>query len=69
MASYNPRKNDFLKDTLIVGLINSITSIFSGFAIFSVLGYVAHVQQKDVAEVRTASVTITNGIDSVYYNH
>jgi len=53
MASYNPRKNDFLKDTLIVGLINSITSIFSGFAIFSVLGYVAHVQKREVAEVVT----------------
>lgn len=53
MASYNPRKNDFLKDTLIVGLINSLTSIFSGFAIFSVLGYVAHVQEKDVKDVVT----------------
>jgi len=53
MASYNPRNNDFLKDTLIVGLINSITSIFSGFAIFSVLGYIAYVQHKDVAEVVT----------------
>jgi len=53
MASYNPRKNDFLKDTIIVGLVNSITSIFSGFAIFSVLGYVAHMQQKDVSEVVT----------------
>ena len=56
MASYNPRNNDFLKDTLIVGLINSITSIFSGFAIFSVLGYIAYVQHKDVAEVNITTV-------------
>jgi len=53
MASYNPRNNNILKDTLLVGLINSATSIFSGFAIFSVLGYVAHLQQKDVEDVVT----------------
>jgi len=53
LASYNPRQNDFLKDTLVVGLINSATSIFSGFAIFSVLGYVAHIQGKHVADVVT----------------
>ena len=51
MASYNPRNNNILKDTLLVGIINSATSIFSGFVIFSVLGYVAHIQQKEVKEV------------------
>ena len=55
MASYNPRNNNILKDTLLVGLINSATSIFSGFAIFSVLGYVAHLQRKPVQDVRQNS--------------
>jgi solute carrier family 6 amino acid transporter-like protein 5/7/9/14 len=36
---------------VIVAFINCGTSVFGGFAIFSLLGYMAHVTNQDVADV------------------
>ena len=36
---------------MVVSLINCMTSLFGGFAIFSVIGFMAHTLNKDVAEV------------------
>ncbi|KAK2165877.1 hypothetical protein NP493_1343g00036 [Ridgeia piscesae] len=47
LGSYNTFKHDSYKDTLIFAATNSGTSIFSGFVIFSVLGYMAHQQGID----------------------
>jgi solute carrier family 6 amino acid transporter-like protein 5/7/9/14 len=44
--------NDYFRDTMVVVLTNSATSIFAGFTIFSYLGFMAHtlnVEVKDVA--------------------
>jgi solute carrier family 6 amino acid transporter-like protein 5/7/9/14 len=52
MASYNQFKNNTLRDSLIVPIVNILTSIYAGFVIFSVLGYMAvqkGVEVKDVA--------------------
>ena len=50
-ASFNPRHNNVWRDTLVVGLANSATSIVAGFAVFSVLGHIAHVSGREVEEV------------------
>ncbi|XP_038063797.1 sodium- and chloride-dependent glycine transporter 1-like [Patiria miniata] len=51
LASYNKFHNNSYRDTMIVTLLNSATSLLAGFAIFSILGYMAHVQGKEVSEV------------------
>ncbi|XP_056157767.1 sodium- and chloride-dependent neutral and basic amino acid transporter B(0+) [Lampris incognitus] len=51
LASYNRFHNNVFQDTLIVTIVNCGTSVFAGFAIFSVLGHMAHVYRKPVEEV------------------
>jgi len=51
LSSYNKFNNNILRDTMVVVLANSATSIFAGFTIFSFLGYMAHVLSVDVDDV------------------
>ncbi|XP_062845439.1 sodium-dependent noradrenaline transporter [Trichomycterus rosablanca] len=52
-ASYNKFDNNCYRDAMLTSTINCITSFFSGFAIFSVLGYMAHKHNVSVSEVAT----------------
>ena len=51
LGSYNTYNNNCYKDAMIVGCINSATSLFAGFVIFSNLGYMAWYQNKKVSDV------------------
>lgn len=51
MASYNPFKNNCLRDSILVPIINCATSFYAGFVIFSVLGFMAHKKGVSVGDV------------------
>ncbi|XP_066575597.1 sodium- and chloride-dependent GABA transporter 2 [Amia ocellicauda] len=51
LGSYNKYNNNCLRDCLGLCLLNSSTSFLSGFAIFSVLGFMAQEQGLSVSEV------------------
>ncbi|MBN3316730.1 INE protein, partial [Atractosteus spatula] len=53
LASYNKFNNNILRDTLIVSMANSATSIFAGFVVFSAIGYMAHVHNLPVDDIAT----------------
>ncbi|XP_041374231.1 sodium- and chloride-dependent glycine transporter 1-like [Gigantopelta aegis] len=47
MSSYNKFTNNTIRDSIIIPIINCLTSFYAGFAIFSTLGFMAH--QKKVS--------------------
>lgn len=51
LGSYNKINNDFVKDSAIIAVANTGTSLYAGFAIFSVLGYMAKEQGVPIADV------------------
>ncbi|XP_026223752.1 sodium- and chloride-dependent GABA transporter 2-like isoform X1 [Anabas testudineus] len=51
LGSYNHYSNNCYKDSLCLCLLNSATSVVAGFAVFSVLGFMAHEQGVPIAEV------------------
>jgi len=54
LASYNKFHNNILRDTMIVCFGNCLTSFIAGFAIFSVLGFMATELGVDIEDVATS---------------
>ncbi|XP_014915694.1 sodium- and chloride-dependent GABA transporter 2-like [Poecilia latipinna] len=51
LGSYNKHNNNCYRDCLWLCFLNSGTSVVAGFAVFSVLGFMAHQQGIPIAEV------------------
>ncbi|CAH1785348.1 unnamed protein product [Owenia fusiformis] len=51
MASYNTFHHNCFRDAIIINLVSFFTSLYAGFAVFSVIGYMAHENGQAVEDV------------------
>ncbi|CAM1329523.1 Uncharacterised protein r2_g3875 [Pycnogonum litorale] len=51
LSSYNKFQNNIVRDTLVVTVVNSVTSFLSGLAVFAVIGYMADSMGLPIDEV------------------
>lgn len=55
-ASYLPKKSEIVRDSLIISGLNCLFSLFAGFGVFAILGYMAHSTGQPISEVVSESI-------------
>jgi len=55
-ASYLPKKTEIVRDSLIISGVNCLFSLFAGFGVFAVLGYMATTTGQPVDKVVSESI-------------
>lgn len=58
LGSYNKFNNNFFKQCGILCVCNSATSLFAGFGIFSILGYMSYQLELPMDQVAEAGVCV-----------
>nr|KAG5686855.1 hypothetical protein BaRGS_003545 [Batillaria attramentaria] len=53
LSSYNRFHNNCLLDSILVSILDCLTSVFAGLVIFSIIGYMAHELHQGVKDVAT----------------
>jgi len=51
MASYNDFRHNCFRDAIVINIVSFCTSLYAGFAVFSIIGYMANEYGMDVKEV------------------
>ncbi len=55
-ASYLPKKTAIVRDSLVISGVNCLFSIFAGFGVFAILGYMAKTTNQPINEVVKESI-------------
>ncbi|XP_033755382.1 sodium- and chloride-dependent taurine transporter-like isoform X2 [Pecten maximus] len=58
LGSYKKFNDNFYRDSIVIMCINSGTSILGGFAVFSVLGFMAREQGVDISDISTSGTAL-----------
>ena len=57
-GSYNERDSPAFNLSIIIAICNSLFSFIAGFAVFAALGYLAHLEGNDVADVAVSGPSL-----------
>ncbi|OWF36864.1 Sodium- and chloride-dependent GABA transporter 2 [Mizuhopecten yessoensis] len=58
LGSYKKFNDNFYRDSIVIMCINSGTSILGGFAVFSVLGFMARNQGVDISDISNSGTAL-----------
>lgn len=59
LSSYNKFDNNVFQDTIIIGVINGCTAVFSGMIVFCIVGFMAKQQNKPIESVAASGSGLT----------